>query len=89
MPPVTPREPVQDLSPLPPPLFTMETLAEYLGLSVETLRNWRAGAVKQGPRAVKIGTAVRFRPQEVAAWLDAQVEDRGIGPTEPAEPGGR
>ena len=54
----------------------MDTLAAYLGLSVETLRNWRAGAVKQGPRAVKIGTAVRFRPEDVAEWLAAQVEDR-------------
>lgn len=85
MTPVTSREPGQDLSDLPslpPPLFTMETLANYLSLSVETLRNWRAGSVKQGPKAVKIGTAVRFRPEDVAAWLDTLAEERGERGTE-------
>ena len=45
----------------PPPLdrlLTIEELSDYLGIPVPTLRDWRVGG--RGPRAVKLGRALRY-----------------------------
>jgi len=52
---------------------TIETLldehdvARITGLSVASVRRWRY--LKQGPIYLKIGSAVRYRPDDIAAWL--------------------
>jgi predicted DNA-binding transcriptional regulator AlpA len=52
---------------------TVETLlnerdvARITGMSVASVRRWRL--LRQGPKYVKIGAAVRYRPEDVAAWL--------------------
>lgn len=42
--------------------------AERLGVTPETLRNWRWRG--DGPRYLKLGRAVRYRLIDLAAWLD-------------------
>lgn len=62
------------MTPPTEPLFTVETLAAYLGLSTQTIRNWRSSSPRKGPRAVMVGNQVRWRPEEVSAWLEANLE---------------
>ena len=49
-------------------------LAELLGLSVRTIR--RLDACGKVPQPVKIGGAVRWRREEIDAWLAAGCPDR-------------
>jgi predicted DNA-binding transcriptional regulator AlpA len=42
-------------------------VASLVGLSVASVRRWRL--LRQGPKYVKIGAAVRYRPADLAAWL--------------------
>ena len=52
---------------------TLETLlnehdvARVTGLSVASVRRWRL--LRQGPKYLKIGAAVRYKPEDIAAWL--------------------
>lgn len=50
-------------------LWTVEGLAEYLGVPVQTIYRWNARG--DGPRYVKIGKHARYRPEDVVDWLDA------------------
>lgn len=51
------------------PLLTEDQVAEAIAVPVKTVRRWRAEAT--GPRYVKAGRAVRYRPEDLARWLDA------------------
>jgi predicted DNA-binding transcriptional regulator AlpA len=42
-------------------------LSAILTVSVATLRRWRL--LGQGPRATKIGAAVRYKPADIEAFL--------------------
>ena len=44
-------------------------LAQLTGFSVHTIRRWRL--LKQGPRYIKIGSSVRYRPEDVTSWLES------------------
>lgn len=59
----------------PPQLLDLQGLATYLKVRPKTINNWRA--VGKGPRGVKVGGALRFRPSDVEAWLDSQLEADG------------
>lgn len=50
------------------PLWTPRQVADYLGIPVQTLYDWRCKG--QGPRAFKIGKHLRYRESDVLAWLD-------------------
>lgn len=50
-------------------------LAGLLGFSLRTVR--RLDCSGKLPRPVRIGGAVRWRVEEVAAWLEADCPDRG------------
>lgn len=52
------------------PLWNVEEAAAYLGLSVETLYGWRCR--KYGPPGYRLGNQLRYRPEEVAAWVTEQ-----------------
>ena len=53
-------------------LLTTRELAEYLGLSAETvLRRWRRGDI---PGGIRLASNVRFRESAIEAWL-AGLED--------------
>jgi excisionase family DNA binding protein len=51
-------------------LGTAEEVAEYLGVPVATLYQWRYH--DKGPRASKVGRHIRYRWADVEAWLDSQ-----------------
>jgi predicted DNA-binding transcriptional regulator AlpA len=55
---------------------TLETLlnehdvAHLTGLSVSSVRRWRL--LKEGPKYIKIGAAVRYKAKDVSAWLESR-----------------
>lgn len=59
-------------------LLNEHDVAELLTVSVATIRRWRL--LRQGPRYIKVGAAVRYRSDDVGAWL-ASCPTGGKGPT--------
>jgi predicted DNA-binding transcriptional regulator AlpA len=45
-------------------------VAERAAVSVATVRRWRL--LGQGPRFLKLIASVRYRPEDVEAWLDSR-----------------
>lgn len=70
---MTIREPrAADAMPLSPAdLLTPDQVAAALGLSHRTLAAWRSSARNPIPY-LKVGSRVRYRRQDVAAWLESQ-----------------
>ena len=54
-------------------LWTVQDLAEYLGVPVNTVYKWRTTG--DGPRGLRVGRHVRYRREDVLAWVAAQVGD--------------
>ena len=59
-------------------LLTEHDVARITGLSVASTRRWRL--LRQGPKYLKIGAAVRYKPEDITAWLESRPS--GGGPTE-------
>lgn len=55
-------------------LLTSKETAERLDKSESWLNHSRGAGT--GPRYLKIGHQVRYRPEDVAAWLEAQARTR-------------
>ncbi len=53
-------------------LMTIRDVADYLGVPVNTLYQWRTKGY--GPAGRRIGKYVRYRPQDVEAWVEQQGE---------------
>lgn len=53
-------------------LLTPEATADLLGVSVDTLSDWRCSRV-QGPRYVKVGRLVRYQECDIREWLSTRV----------------
>lgn len=53
-------------------LLTTNEIAERLAVPVETVRYWRK--CRRGPRALKIGRAVRYRESDLLLWLAERTE---------------
>lgn len=51
-------------------LLSEQDVARITGMSVATVRRWRL--LRQGPRFVKLGAAVRYRPEDVDAWINSR-----------------
>ena len=52
-------------------LLNEHDVARITGLSVATVRRWRL--FRQGPRYIKVsGSAVRYRPEDVKAYIDTR-----------------
>jgi excisionase family DNA binding protein len=49
-------------------LLSIPELADYLGVTVGTVRTWRAN--RSGPRGIKIGRLVKYRVSDVELWLE-------------------
>lgn len=56
-------------------LLSPEEVAEVLGRPVRTVREWRYRG--EGPRYLKVGGTVRYRPRDVEAWLEAHAKEPG------------
>jgi excisionase family DNA binding protein len=52
-----------------PELMTRQELAEFTGVSVQTLARW--AVEKTGPRLTKLGHSVRYRKAHVLAYIEA------------------
>jgi predicted DNA-binding transcriptional regulator AlpA len=50
--------------------LTQTETAEWLGIDIRTLQRRRAAG--EGPRAIKIGRAVRYRRRDVERWLEGK-----------------
>lgn len=51
-------------------LLDTKELAEYLGVAISTLRQYRLDG--KGPAYIKIGHLVRYRKSDVEEWLTSQ-----------------
>lgn len=45
-------------------------VARLLGVSTATMRRLRMQ--RQGPRYIKLGASVRYRPEDIASWLTSR-----------------
>jgi excisionase family DNA binding protein len=48
-------------------LLSAEQVADYLDVPVKTLYQWRYKGL--GPRGLRVGRYLRYRPEDVEAWL--------------------
>lgn len=72
-----PRTPGAPSPAIPPPetaqnLWTTERAAAYLGVTRQTIYNWRV--LGYGPAAIRYRGALRFRPEDLTAWVALQQE---------------
>lgn len=51
-------------------LMSAEEVAAFLNVPVATLYQWRHHGV--GPRGMRVGRHLRYRRQELEAWLDTR-----------------
>jgi len=49
-------------------LLTDRDLARHLQVSLATVRKWRLE--RRGPRWIKIGRCVRYRPEDIRAFIE-------------------
>jgi len=68
-------------------LLNEHDVARVTRLSVASVRRWRL--LKTGPKFLRLGSAVRYRPQDVAAWLDSRPSGGGQNPGDHQGAGGR
>jgi hypothetical protein len=54
----------------PDDLWSVERTAQYLGVPVGTLYQWRHRRI--GPPVCKVGRYLRYDPTDVRAWVKAQ-----------------
>lgn len=54
------------------PLMSIEELAEYLGIPITTIYDWRVAG--KGPCAIKVGRHLKFAVTDVRDWLARQRE---------------
>lgn len=48
-------------------LYTVQEVAGLLGVSPQTIYNWRTQ--RRGPRATRVGGFLRYRSADIEAWL--------------------
>jgi hypothetical protein len=51
-------------------LLNEHDVARITSLSIASVRRWRV--LGQGPRFLKIGASVRYRPDDIAAYLNSR-----------------
>ncbi len=56
-------------------LLNEHEVARITSLSVSSVRRWRL--FRQGPKYIKIGAAVRYRPEDISAWLESRPSGGG------------
>ena len=56
-------------------LLNETDVARIIGLSMASVRRWRL--LRQGPRYLKIGTAVRNKHKDISAWLESRSSGGG------------
>ncbi len=57
-------------------LINEQEAARKMGVKPITLQLWRLAG--KGPRYVRLGTrTIRYRPEDIAAWIDARTMEEG------------
>ena len=56
------------------PLLSIDELAEYLGVPIKTIYEWRQTG--RGPVCIRMGRHLKFAVSDVRAWLDERRESR-------------
>ena len=56
-------------------LLNEHDVARITGLSVASVRRWRL--LRQGPKYLKLGASVRYRAEDIAAWLESRPSGGG------------
>lgn len=59
----------------PAPLWTVQDVSAYLGVPVMTIYHWRRSGY--GPQGTRVGRYLRYRPEDVRGWFDAQGQRAG------------
>lgn len=54
-------------------LMTVKDLADKLVVPVATIYQWRCRG--SGPQGIRVGRHLRYRPEDVEAWLDDQADE--------------
>jgi len=54
-------------------LATVEELADYLGVPIATLYQWRYR--REGPPGFRVGRHVRYRWGDIEQWIEDQLQD--------------
>ncbi|MFK4113794.1 helix-turn-helix domain-containing protein [Microbacterium sp. NPDC006705] len=57
------------------PLLSINELADYLGVPVSTIYDWRTSG--KGPRAYRFGKRIMFGVSDVRTWMGAMREPAG------------
>jgi excisionase family DNA binding protein len=70
------RLPEQALPPVQCEFLKDTEAAAVLGISVATLRRWRL--LGKGPRAIKLGSSVRYRRADLEEWISTQPACGGV-----------
>lgn len=60
-------------------LLTIKEVADYLGVPVTTLYQWRYRG--KGPPGLRVGRHVRYRRSDVDDWVENQLDERTSPPT--------
>jgi predicted DNA-binding transcriptional regulator AlpA len=60
----------------PDRLLTIEQLAAHLQVPVKTLYDWRHRGI--GPKGLRVGRYIRYRPADINSWLDTRAERERI-----------
>jgi excisionase family DNA binding protein len=60
-----------------PRLWTLEELAEYLGVTLHCVYAWSSKG--RGPRVLRVGARLRYRPADVDEWLDRATSNEEKG----------
>jgi predicted DNA-binding transcriptional regulator AlpA len=55
---------------MPDSLLTETDVSKHLRVSVACVRRWRLE--RRGPKFFKVGSLVRYRPEDVEDWIDAR-----------------
>jgi excisionase family DNA binding protein len=53
-------------------LLSAQEVADFLGVPTSTLYGWRYKG--EGPRGFRVGRHVRYRREDVDAWLEQQAD---------------
>lgn len=59
------------------PLLSVQEFADFVGVPVPTVYQWRTKGT--APRAVKVGRHLRFRQEDVDAWVERHADRPRVG----------
>lgn len=68
-------------------LLTEDVVAKELNVSLASLRRWRLE--KRGPRFIKVGSLVRYKPEDIEIWLASLPTGGSTKPIAHAQAGSR